>query len=81
MYGNANVRARYHEIRQTQETKSCPKHICYRVLGSDCHLRFNLDERICDGFYYASLIKYFLRLLSHPEVLDRPPETIEQDIP
>jgi len=44
-------------------------------------LRFNLDERICDGFYYASLIKYFLRLLAHPEVLDRPPETIEQDIP
>lgn len=44
-------------------------------------LRFNLDERICDGFYYASLIKYFLRLLTHPEVLDQPPETIEQDIP
>ena len=44
-------------------------------------LRFNLDERICDGFYYASLIKYFLRLLAHPEVLDDAPETIEQDIP
>ena len=44
-------------------------------------LRFNLDERICDGFYYASVIKYFLRLLAHPEVLDQPPETIEQDIP
>lgn len=44
-------------------------------------LRFNLDERICDGFYYASLIKYFLRLLTHPEVLDQPPETVEQDIP
>ena len=44
-------------------------------------LRFNLDERICDGFYYASVIKHFLHLLSHPELLDRPPETIEQDIP
>ena len=44
-------------------------------------LRFNLDERICDGFYYASVIKYFLRLLAHPEVLDTPPETIVQDIP
>ena len=44
-------------------------------------LRFNLDERICDGFYYASVIKYFLRLLSHPEVLDQPPETVERDIP
>ena len=44
-------------------------------------LTFNLDERICDGFYYASVIKYFLRLLSHPDVLDDPPETIEKDIP
>ena len=44
-------------------------------------LRFNLDERICDGFYYAAVIKHFLRLLSHPTVLDNPPETIEQDIP
>ena len=32
MYGNANVRARYHEIRQTQETKNCPKHICFAKL-------------------------------------------------
>lgn len=43
-------------------------------------LRFNLDERICDGFYYASVIKCFLRLLAHPELLDCPPEVIEQDI-
>ena len=44
-------------------------------------MTFNLDERICDGFYYASVIKYFLRVLTHPEVLDSAPETIEQDIP
>lgn len=43
-------------------------------------LKFNLDERICDGFYYAGVIKYFLRVLSHPEVLDTPPETVERDI-
>lgn len=44
-------------------------------------LRFNLDERICDGFYYASVIKYFLRLLSHPQVLDEPPTEVGKDIP
>jgi len=44
-------------------------------------MRFNLDERICDGFYYASAIKYFLRVFAHPEMLDSPPETVEQDIP
>ena len=44
-------------------------------------LKFNLDERICDGYYYASLIKHFLRILAHPEVLDNPPEVVEKDIP
>lgn len=44
-------------------------------------LKFNLDERICDGFYYAGVIKYFLRILKHPDVLDDPPETVEKDIP
>ncbi len=44
-------------------------------------MRFNLDERICDGFYYASAIKYFLRLLAHPDTLDAPPEAVECDIP
>ena len=42
-------------------------------------LKFDLDERICDGYYYASAIKYFIRLLSHPEILDEAPETVEQD--
>lgn len=44
-------------------------------------LTFNLDERICDGFYYASVIKYFLRLLAHPVVLDETPGSVGKDIP
>lgn len=44
-------------------------------------LKFNLDERICDGYYYASLIKHFLRILQNPEVLDEAPEVVQQDIP
>lgn len=44
-------------------------------------LRFNLDERICDGYQYAAIIKYYFRLLAHPEVLDQPPEIVEEDIP
>lgn len=44
-------------------------------------LRFTLDERICDGFYYACVIQYFLRLLTRPEVLDTLPEAVETDIP
>ena len=44
-------------------------------------LKFTLDERICDGYYYASVIKHFLRILSHPEVLDLLPDVVEKDIP
>ena len=44
-------------------------------------VKFVLDERICDGYYYATFFKYYRRLLAHPEVLDNPPETVEQDIP
>ena len=44
-------------------------------------LKFNLDERICDGYYYASLIKHYIRILKKPDMLDQPPAVVEQDIP
>ena len=44
-------------------------------------VKFVLDERICDGYYYATFFKYYKRLLAHPEVLDHPPEEVVQDIP
>ena len=44
-------------------------------------LKFVTDERIVDGFYYATFFKYFRRLLAHPEILDNPPEVVEKDIP
>ena len=37
------------------------------------------DERICDGFYFASAMKYIKHLLSHPEILDTPPEQVILD--
>ena len=43
-------------------------------------IKFVLDERICDGFYYATFFKYYKRLLRNPEVLDNPPEEVVQDI-
>ena len=44
-------------------------------------VKFVLDERICDGYYYATFFKYYKRLLAHPEVLDNPPDEVVQDIP
>ena len=44
-------------------------------------VKFVLDERICDGYYYATFFKYYRRLLRNPEILDQPPEEVVQDIP
>ena len=44
-------------------------------------VKFVLDERICDGYYYATFFKHYKRILAHPEVLDNPPEVVVQDIP
>ena len=43
-------------------------------------LKFCLDERIVDGFYYATVFKYMKRLMQHPDLLDQPPEEVVQDI-
>lgn len=37
------------------------------------------DERICDGFAYASAFKTFRRYLLHPELLDVKPESVVYD--
>jgi pyruvate/2-oxoglutarate dehydrogenase complex dihydrolipoamide acyltransferase (E2) component len=42
--------------------------------------RLATDERIVDGYYYATFFKYYRRLLAHPEVLDNPPEEVIRDI-
>ena len=43
-------------------------------------MKFVLDERIVDGFYYATFFKYYRRILAHPEILDLPPEEVVKDI-
>ena len=38
------------------------------------------DERICDGFYYASAFKLFRRYVENPELLELPPKEVFEDI-
>ena len=38
-----------------------------------------MDERICDGYYYANVLKQFKILLRHPERLDEKPEKVNID--
>lgn len=42
---------------------------------------FTLDERICDGFYYAAVLKYMKRIFNDPQRLDHAPEEVVEDIP
>lgn len=39
-------------------------------------LKFVLDERICDGFYYASSMRMLSKILANPESLLVPPENV-----
>ena len=43
-------------------------------------MKFVLDERIADGYYYAAFFKHYRNILRHPEILDLPPEEIVSDI-
>ncbi len=43
-------------------------------------VKVSTDERIVDGFYYATFFKHYKRLIQRPEVLDTPPEKVLQDI-
>lgn len=40
----------------------------------------NTDERICDGFYYATVLKYLQKVLRNPEILDTPITNVVTDI-
>ncbi len=41
--------------------------------------RFTLDERICDGHYYATAIKLFKYYMKNPELLLLPPDYVKED--
>ena len=41
---------------------------------------FVLDERICDGYYYASSLRLLKNIIKNPWQLDNPPETVMEDI-
>ena len=43
-------------------------------------VKFVLDERIADGYYYATFFKHYRSILRHPEILDNPPAEVVRDI-
>jgi hypothetical protein len=59
-------KTRFHSI-QNENNLSSHKQI---------RLKFVIDERICDGYYYASSMRMLNKFLAKPEVLLNPPEKI-----
>ncbi len=43
-------------------------------------LPVNTDERICDGFYFATALKHMKKYLQHPERLDEPLDEVVKDV-
>ncbi len=43
-------------------------------------LKVVTDERVCDGYYYASAFKRLKKYMLHPELLDTSPESVAEDI-
>jgi len=48
--------------------------------GKYIPLKIVADERIADGYAYASALKLFMSLMKHPERLDVKPERIVEDV-
>ena len=40
----------------------------------------NTDERICDGFYFATALNHMKKYLQHPERLDEPLDEVVKDV-
>lgn len=75
-FGNVPLFLSFGAKRTTTETSAdgsvaSRRYIDYRIV---------LDERICDGFYYASALKLAKRYLRNPYLLSTPPATVVEDI-
>lgn len=43
-------------------------------------MKVTTDERICDGYYFASAFKMMKKIFENPSVLENPPEQVIEDI-
>ena len=74
-FGNVPVFCSFGKKRRVYETQRDGSVVLRKYL--DCN--FVTDERIVDGFYFASCMRYLHGLLDDPWQLDQPPEEILRD--
>ncbi|MBE7043804.1 MAG: 2-oxo acid dehydrogenase subunit E2 [Ruminococcaceae bacterium] len=88
--GSIGLRSIYHHLYEFGTTSvflAIGKKELIRELNSDgtvtnknvINIRLVLDERICDGYYFATAIKAFKHLMKNPELLLEPPAYISED--
>ena len=75
-FGNTPVFITFSAMRRSQEVARDGTVTNIRNLD----LAVTTDERICDGFYYASAFHELHKYLENPELLEQPPEKIIYDI-
>lgn len=89
--GSIGINSVYHHLYEFGTTSmfmAIGKKETVRELQSDgsvntktvINTRFVLDERICDGHYYATAIKLFKYYMKNPELLLLPPDYVKEDI-
>lgn len=64
--------AKQHGVKMNDEGEV----VKYRYI----EMKVTTDERICDGYYYASAFKMMKKLFENPRVLENPPEHVVEDI-
>ena len=64
--------AKQHGVKMNDEGEV----VRYRYI----EMKVTTDERICDGYYYASAFKMMTKLFENPKVLENPPESVVEDI-
>jgi hypothetical protein len=75
-FGNVPVFISFSAVRKENEVDKYGNVSRVRYLD----LNFATDERICDGHYYSVAFHEIKKNLKNPELLERPPETIVDDI-
>ena len=75
-FGNLPVFIAYGKKRTEKTLNSDGEVESKRVID----IKVVMDERICDGYYFANAFKQFKRYVEDPERLTTPPEKILEDI-
>lgn len=75
-FGNLPIFISYGSKRTARELDATGNVKSKKVID----LKIVMDERICDGYYYASAFRHIKKLIENPDVLMTPPEEVEHDI-